>query len=487
MQKNTGCKIVSEINDSPRDNCAIIGVYSTTTDIPQILLNGLVELNHRGQEGSGIILANGKEFTMIKDSGLAGIVFTIKHQLPKLDNAKVGIGHNRYSTSGSLSEMQPFLENGIGIAHNGNLTNVAFLKKEYKIPDTMEGAGSDTRIALAIINKMKGTEEKRILDGVKLLEGAFSFIFILKDSIIAARDPLGFRPLSLGRLKGNGYVVASENSAFKSMGAEILRDILPGEVVKVSEKGVETLTFLKSEKLAQCIFELIYISRPDSIVFGIPVMQFRIRQGEILARHMPDVDYVIPVPRSGISAAIGVAGSAAAKKKGIVYMDGLYTNPYRASVDGARTFIRPSGREKAATEKYSANEQILKGKRVCLIDDSIVRGSLRLVVEKVRKAGATKVHALIASPPLTHACYMGVDFGDDELLAHKIPDLEERRKYLGLDSLYYLRYSELIEAAVGNSVETNDPSVFAQHNFCGACFTGKYPISIKGAIGKEDD
>src|SRR3989344_394086 len=361
-----------------RDNCAIAGVYSKTADIPQILLNGLVELNHRGQEGSGMILANGKEFKMLKDSGLAGI------------------GHNRYSTSGSLSEVQPFLENGIGIAHNGNLTNVKFLKEKYTIADSMEAAKSDTRVALAIINKMKGDAQERILAGVKELEGAFSFIFILKNSLIVVRDSLGFRPMSIGKLQRHGYVVASENSAFKSMGAEFLRDVLPGEVIKIDENGVNTLTMMSFKKLAQCIFELIYIARPDSTVFGIPVMQFRLKQGEILARHIPDVDFIVPVPRSGISAAIGIAGSELAKKKGIVYMDGLYTNPYRASIDGARTFIRPSGRDKAATEKYSANEQILKGKKICLIDDSIVRGSLRLVVEKVRKAGATEVHALIA-------------------------------------------------------------------------------------------
>ena len=470
-----------------RDNCAIAGVYSKTADIPQILLNGLVELNHRGQEGSGMILANGKEFKMLKDSGLAGIVFSIKHSLPDLDNAFVGIGHNRYSTSGSLSEVQPFLENGIGIAHNGNLTNVKFLKEKYTIADSMEAAKSDTRVALAIINKMKGDAQERILAGVKELEGAFSFIFILKNSLIVVRDSLGFRPMSIGKLQRHGYVVASENSAFKSMGAEFLRDVLPGEVIKIDENGVNTLTMMSFKKLAQCIFELIYIARPDSTVFGIPVMQFRLKQGEILARHIPDVDFIVPVPRSGISAAIGIAGSELAKKKGIVYMDGLYTNPYRASIDGARTFIRPSGRDKAATEKYSANEQILKGKKICLIDDSIVRGSLRLVVEKVRKAGATEVHALIASPSLTHACYMGVDFGDAELLAHKMPDLEERKKYLGLDSLYHLRYSELIEVVLGNKIKIDSPEVFSENNFCGACFTGKYPISIKGAISKEDD
>lgn len=476
-------KIVHD--DSPRDNCAIIGIYSKTQDIPQTILDGLVELNHRGQEGSGMILANGKKFKMLKDSGLAGIVFTIKHKLPDLENAFVGIGHNRYSTSGSLSEMQPFLEAGIGIAHNGNLTNIKFLKEKYKIPDSMEGAGSDTRVALAIINKMPGKEEERILKGIEELEGAFSFLFILKNCLIACRDSLGFRPMSIGKHSG-GFVIASENSAFASMGAVFVRDVLPGEVIKIDDKGVSTLKMLSTKKLAQCIFELIYIARPDSTVFGIPVMQFRLNQGEILARHMPDVDIIVPVPRSGISAAIGVAGSSLAKKRGVVFMDGLYTNPYRASIDGARTFIRPSGRDKAATEKYSANEQILKGKRVCLIDDSIVRGSLRLVVEKVRKAGAKEVHALIASPPLTHACYMGVDFGDAELLAHKMPDLKQRQNYLGLDSLYHLSYSELIEATLGNSVKTNG-DVFSENNFCGACFSGHYPISIKGAISKEDD
>lgn len=483
------CKNQNFLDDTPRDNCAIVGIFSYTSHISQVLLNGLVELNHRGQEGSGIIISNGKEFKMVKDSGLAGIVFTVKHPLPELSNTFLGIGHNRYSTSGSLSEMQPFFEKGIGIAHNGNLTNIIQLKEKYKIATIVKGAQSDTRIALSVINTMKGNEEERIVAGVKELEGAYSFIFITKKALFASRDPLGFRPLSIGKLlKGKGFVLASETCAFASMGAEYIRDVLPGETIRIDENGVESIGIHKPDKkLAQCIFELIYIARPDSVVFGIPVMNFRLRQGEILARHLPDVDLVVPVPRSGISAALGIAASKAARVKNAIFLEGLYANPYRGSIDGARTFIRPNGRDLAATQKYNANEHVIKGKKICLIDDSIVRGSLRLVVEKVRKAGATEVHALIASPPLAHACYMGVDFGDAELLAHKIPSLRKRKEYLGLDSLYYLSYSELLEAAVGNPVSENNSSSFSDNGYCGACFTGKYPVKIGGAIAKNDD
>lgn len=475
--------IVYQEEEKPRDNCAVVGVFSKTQDVATTVLNGLIELNHRGQEGSGIAIANGHEIKLEKDSGLADIVFSLKHVLPDLPNSFVAIGHNRYSTSGSLSEMQPFVDDGIAVAHNGNLINVRQLKDKFDISDEIDGARSDTRIALAVINRMEGTEKERILQALPLFEGAYSFVFATKDALFASRDSRGFRPLSVGELPNGGYVVASETSAFSSMGARFLRDVRPGETVMVDKDGLRTIVLdSKNEKLSQCIFELIYISRPDSVVFGIPVMEFRLRQGRILARHLPDVDLIMPVPRSGIASALGV-GSVVAKERGTPYIEGLYTNPYRGIIDGGRTFIRPNGRDKAATEKYSVNEVVVFGQRIAIIDDSIVRGSLRIVVEKLRKHGVKEVHALIASPAISHSCHFGVDFGKEELLANRIEDPQERAKYLGLDSLYYISYAELLEAALGNPVE-NIPEVFEQNDFCGACFTGRYPIKTDGTIKK---
>ena len=476
-------------HEKPYDNCSVVGVYSHSTDVVDTAYQGLVESNHRGQEGSGIVVGSKSRFAIQKDSGLAEIVFGVKHSLPRVKRAYVAIGHNRYSTSGSIAETQPFLEDGIAIAHNGNLTNITTLREKYNLPETIEGASSDTRMALAVINRMEGDEIHRIVTALPQFEGAYSFVFATKKGLVAARDPKGFRPLSLGKLKGgDGYVVASETSAFNSMGAEFVRDVMPGETLLISKEGLQTLALHKESQLAQCIFELIYIARPDSVVFGIPVMEFRKRQGAILARHLPpNIDVIMPVPRSGISASLGVAADHVSRGSTIEYSEGLYTNPYRGKRDGPRTFIRPSDRRIAATKKYSVIESEVRGKRIALVDDSIVRGSIEIIVQKLRDAGAIEVHLLVASPPLKHACYMGVDFGDNELIANQYPNQEERARKLGLDSLYHLSYAELMEAALGNPVSKriqNPATLFEEHGYCGACFTGRYPISIEGVIKK---
>lgn len=472
-------------SEKPRENCAVVGVYSRSLPVIQIAFDGLVELNHRGQESSGITVTNGKEFQTVKDSGLAGIVFKVKHSLPDLPEARIAIGHNRYSTSGSLAETQPFLENGIAIVHNGNLTNVRHLREKHEVPPEIDGARSDTRIALAVINRMDGDEKQRILTALKEFEGAYSFVFATKNALFASRDPLGFRPLSLGRLKDGGFVVASETAAFSSMGADFIRDVLPGETLMIGDNEITTIALDRRSKFAHCSFEPVYVARPDSVVFGIPVMTFRLREGKILARYLPDVDLIMPVPRSGIGVAQGVAASEKARKKGIPYVDGLYTNPYRGVVEGSRTFILPNGREKAATEKYAANPSIVGGKRIVIVDDSIVRGSLRLVVAKLREAGAREVHALIAFPPITHSCYMGVDMGNGDLLAEQFPDLDQRRRFLGLDSLRHISYAELVEALVDNPVSLeDDPRLLEDNNFCGGCITGRYPVNVEGTIAK---
>lgn len=485
MHETIAYNFQSSESERPRDNCAVIGVYSRLEDVAQTTLEGLVELNHRGQEGSGIAVANGERIEFVKDSGLVEIVFKIKHDLPNIPNAFVAIGHNRYSTSGSLNEMQPFVDDGIALAHNGNLTNVRQLKDQFRLPDEIDGAGSDTRIALAVINRMEGNEKERILKALPLFEGAYSFVFAGKNALYASRDPKGFRPLVIGKLKDDGYVVASETAALRSMKATYLRDVQAGETIQIDDEGLKTIALdSRDGKLSQCIFELIYISRPDSVVFGVPVMEFRRRTGEMLARHLPDADVISAVPRSGIGATVGVIASEITKASGITPVEVFYPNPYRnIGKGGPRTFILPNGRDKAATEKYSVIETSVRGKSVALVDDSLVRGSVMRIVQMLKSHGASAVHALIASPPLRSACDYGVDFNNEELLAHKIPDIDEIRKYLGLDSLYYISYAELLEAALGNPVE-NVPEVFEKNDFCGACFTGRYPVSTEGVIVK---
>lgn len=474
-------------NEKLRDNCAVVGVYSRSQRVAEIALEGLIELNHRGQESSGIAVANRDRIQAIKDSGLAEIVFKIKRDLPDIPNAYVAIGHNRYSTSGSLSEMQPFVDGGIALAHNGNLTNVRQLKDQFGLPDEIEGAGSDTRMALAVTNRMEGTEKEKILQALPLFEGAYCFVFATRNALYASRDPKGFKPLVIGKLKGDGYVVASETAALRSMGARFFREVKAGETIQIDSEGLRTIALVGgNERLSKCIFELIYFSRPDSVVFGIPVMEFRKRQGEMLAKHLPDVDVISSVPRSGIGATLGVVASEMARISGITLVEAFYPNPYRnVAKGGPRTFILPNGRDKAATKKYSVIETSVKGKSIVLVDDSIVRGSMRRIVQILKSHGASAVHALIASPPIRSACRYGVDFDNGELLAHKIPDAEEIRKYLGLDSLYYISYAELLEAVLGNPVE-NVPEVFEKNNFCGACFTGRYPTLTGGEIGKKE-
>lgn len=477
--------------DRPQDNCAIVGAFSREMDVAQLLYNGLVELNHRGQEGSGISITDGSSFSLKTGLGLAGVVFSERHGqgLPQLPHAHIGIGHNRYSTSGSDLDTQPFIEEGISLGHNGNLTNIAALRQEFGLPDEIDGVQSDSRAALAIISKMPGANKDKILAGIKKFEGAHSLVISTQDALYASRDPLGFRPLSLGQIKGGkGFVVASENAAFASMKASYIRDLQAGETIMITDEGVRTIGLDQRSQLAQCIFELIYISRPDSTVFGTNIYQFRSKQGEILARHMPDIDIAMPVPRSGIAAAQGVANSEEVRSRGILYQDAIYTNPYRGVDKGHRTFIRPNERDKAATEKYSVNRALVEGKRVAIIEDSIVRGSLKYVVTMLRDAGATEVHALVASPPLKHACFMGVDFGTGELLAHRFPDIHQRAAALNLDSLYHLSYAETIEAALGNPVDEEvGEEIFEKNNFCGACFTGRYPVSVDGVIPRSSD
>jgi amidophosphoribosyltransferase len=481
-----------EERTGPRDNCAVVGVFAPGRPVGRMALAGLIELNHRGQESAGLAVADGRRVVVAKGAGIAEVVFTFDQKVPELEGQRLAVGHNRYSTSGALCDAQPLEFNGLVLAHNGNLTNAADLRQDFQPPSVDgERPESDSAVALQVLVRSDGrTPVERILRGLGRLQGAYSFVLSTPDTLFGVRDPFGFRPLALGRGEG-GWALASESSAFPRMGFEFVREVEPGELVQIDERGVAShyLAPLAPPTPARCIFELVYLSRPDSVVFGQAVEAFRRRTGEILARKAPvQADLVMPVPRSGISAAIGYANSDVARAMGIQYAQGLLTNAYSGLMTGFRTFIQPTARDRAATLKYSVVESVVRDKDLVLVDDSVVRGSFRHVAEKLRRAGARSVHLRVAAPPLVAGCYFGVDFGSGELLANRVPDPAERARVLGVDSLVHISWRELVEAAAGTELADlrhDDPAVFGRQGYCGACFTGHYPIDVGGAIPRE--
>jgi len=478
--------------DRARDECGVVGVYAPGRPVGRMALAGLIELNHRGQESAGIAVANGEQFALAKGHGIAELVFTFDQQVPELEGQILAVGHDRYSTSGGLCDAQPIEFNGIVMAHNGNLTNASTLRREFP-PPSVDGQRpeSDSAVALQLLSHTEGSgEAERIVNGLRRLQGAYAMVLATNRSLFGVRDPHGFRPLVLGRTEG-GWVLASESAAFPRMGAELVREIEPGELVQIDEDGVAShhLGPLAQPPPARCIFELVYLSRPDSFIFGRSVEQFRRRTGEILAQKAPvEADLVMAVPRSGIAATVGYAASAIAREMGITYQEGLLTNAYSGLATGFRTFIQPTGRDAAAVIKYSVIEPVVSGKRLIVVDDSVVRGSFRHIAAKLKACGAREVHLRVASPPLRSGCFYGVDFGEGELLAHRYPDHDERAAVLGVDSLVHVSWRELVEIATGqrlDQADEHDPDVFLRHGFCGACFTGSYPTDVSGSIPRE--
>ncbi len=478
----------------PHDECAVVGVYAPGQPVGRMTLAGLIELNHRGHESAGIAVANGERIDVAKGHGIAEVVFTFNQRVPELEGQLLALGHNRYSTSGGLCDAQPLEYNGLVLTHNGNLTNASALRQEFEPPSVNgERPVSDSAVALQVLARTEGRDwSTRIVRGLRHMRGAYSFVLATRDALFGVRDVRGFRPLVLGRVEG-GWVLASESCAFSRMEAEFVREIEPGELVKIDADGVQTfhLSPLSPPEPAPCIFELVYVARPDSVIFGRSVELFRKRTGEILARKAPvEADVVMPVPRSGISAAIGYASSAIARERGIIYDNGLLTNAYSTLITGFRTFIQPTGRDSAAVLKYSVIEPIVRGKDLVVVDDSVVRGSFRRIAEKLRRCGARSIHLRVAAPPLIGGCYYGVDFGDGELLANRFPDLEERAHYLGVDSLVHVSWKELVETAIEAELPDwadDDPRVFAAHGFCGACMSYHYPTEVAGVIPREQN
>jgi amidophosphoribosyltransferase len=448
--------------DGPHDECGVFGVYAPGHDVARLAYFGLYALQHRGQESAGIATCEGGMITTLRDSGLVSQVFD-EEKLRALEG-DMAIGHVRYSTTGggSWENAQPIWRDDgreLALAHNGNLTNAVELWGEMKEKGLEFRGTSDSEIIAALLSAHEGKMiEDAVADVMPRMQGAYSTVVMTKRAIVAFRDPHGIRPLSLGRLEGR-FVVASESCAFDIIGAELMREVHPGEMVSLTERGLETRQVVKAERRASCVFEHIYFSRPDSRLEGKVLQQVRGRMGEILWREAPvEADLVISVPDSGNPAAAGFA-----RASGLPRDDGLIKNRYVA-----RTFIQPGQelRKHGLRLKFNPLPEIVAGQRIVVVDDSIVRGNTtRQIVGMLRDAGASEIHLRISAPPIRNPCHYGVDMSTrEEMIAHN-RTIEEIADELEADSLAYLSMTGVYEAIGG------DP---AEH--CDACFTGNYPL-----------
>ena len=449
------------------EECGVFGIFNQENkfiDVAKLTYFGLYALQHRGQESAGIAVSDGHKLLIYKDLGLVSEVFN-EEKLKTLQG-NCAIGHVRYSTTGAniWENSQPILKNYKGgtfsLAHNGNLVNQEELKAELKEKSVQIYSSTDSEI---ISNLIKTNPEESIKKNIKMvaaqLKGAFSLVIMTENKLIGLKDPFGFHPLALGKL-GDSYLFASETCAFNLIGAEFVREVEPGEMVVIDKEGVKSTRILPDNRKALCIFEFVYFARPDSTIYGTNVALSRQKMGRRLAREYPvQADIVVPVPDSGISAAIGYTAQS-----GIPYEEGLIKNRYIG-----RTFIQPEQliRDFGVKIKLSPIKEIIKGKRVILIDDSIVRGTTsQKIVKLVKDAGAREIHVRISSPPIFFPCFYGIDTPNREYLRAANHSLEETRKWLGADSLGYLSIEGLC------SVFDKIPA----DNFCLACFDGKYPV-----------
>ncbi len=468
-----------DVNDKPRENCGIIGIYSPSGQAVASAVAGIIGLQHRGQEGAGIAVSDGSSIRFHKGSGLIQSVFT-QEALSHLGEGKVATAHTRYSTSGSLLATQPFVDDGLALSHNGNLTNVAQLVDAGGIRGEII---SDSWVAHRFICSRTGnTWEEKLRQALPLFRGAYSFVIQSLDKLFAIRDPWGFRPLVIGSLPDGGWVIASETCALQLVEATFIREVLPGEGLVFDKNGLGTFFFDHRGPLSRCVFEYVYIARPDSRIFGQEVHTIRRRCGNILSRLKPvAADVVISIPHSGDSAARGFSEGS-----GIPMVEGVFANRYVG-----RAFIEPVARRKKTTRlKYGVIRSDIVGKRVCAVDDSIVRGDASSnFVQLLRDNGAKEVHLRIASPPLKFPCFYGVDFATKgELIASRETSVEGIRQVTGADSLGYLSMEGLVEAVSGVAMRfaTTPANIFTSAGFCGACFTGKYPVPVNNVVKKQD-
>jgi amidophosphoribosyltransferase len=457
--------------DGPREACGVFAVYAPGEDVARLTFFGLFQLQHRGQESAGIAVSNGERISLHKNMGLVNQVFD-EPGLARL-TGDFAIGHTRYSTTGSSSlvNAQPILAplpagaGHIALAHNGNLLNVLDLRSSLRSAGLPLESTSDSELIAKLITLEANAGpdlEAAIARAAAKIRGAYSVVMLTETQLFALRDPHGFHPLCLGQLNGDNYVIASESCALNVVNARYLREVEPGELVVIDRLGLRSATVARADRKAFCIFEFIYFARPDSQLFGRSVYSVRRRMGQQLAQEHPvQADLVIPVPYTGGPAAIGFAEAAR-----IPFGEGLIKSRYIH-----RTFIKPDQRQRDLGVRLALTplREELAGKRVAVVEDSIVRGTTkRKVVRLLQEAGAREVHLRISSPPYRSPCVYGIDTADrQELLAAKVKDVDEIRQFLGADSLGYLSLRGLFKAV-------NLP----RDKFCAACFTGRYPLPV---------
>lgn len=457
--------------DTLHEECGVFGAYDFDGhDVASTVYYGLMSLQHRGQESCGIAVSDTEgpkgKVLVHKGMGLANEVFT-HEDIEKLSPGNIGVGHVRYSTAGSSTRenAQPlvlnYIKGTLGMAHNGNLINAPELRREL----AHDGAIFQTTIDSEVIayhiarERVKTADvESAVVNAMKKIKGAYSLVIMSPRKLIGARDPFGFRPLCIGK-RENTYILSSETCALETIGAEFVRDVLPGEVVTITKNGIKSdkSMCIKEDRTARCVFEYIYFARPDSVIDGVSVYNSRIKAGRFLAIDSPvEADLVVGVPESGNAAALGFA-----MQSGIPYGTAFVKNSYVG-----RTFIKPkqSSRESSVQVKLNVLKEAVAGKRIVMIDDSIVRGTTSArIVKMLYDAGASEVHVRISAPPFLHPCYFGTDIpSDDQLIAHN-KSIEEIRQILGADTLGYLRVDRLFEMVDGLPV-------------CRGCFTGDYPL-----------
>ncbi len=457
-------------DDKLHEECGVFGIFSEdpNRNVAPLAYYGLFALQHRGQESAGIAAAKNGAIECVKGMGLVGEVFG-QGSLDKIEGS-IAVGHVRYSTAGSsaIENAQPFVSRfklgSIAVAHNGNLTNADVVRELLEDAGATFASSSDSEVIVSLIakNYKKGIE-KALTDTIQFIKGSYALAVMTDKALIGARDPNGIRPLCLGKIEG-GWVLTSESCAIDAVGGEFVRDVEPGEIVIIDESGVLSFEFGERTRRATCAFEYVYFARPDSVIDGIDVYASRIRAGEILGRESPvEADLVIGVPDSGVPAAIGY-GRSTGTAFGLGFVKSKYVG---------RTFIAPSQelRERSVSVKLNVVRSELEGKRVVIIDDSIVRGTTsRRLVNLLREAGAKEVHFRVCSPPVRFPCYFGIDTPHRKELIGNSSSVEEIREAIGADSLAFISSTGLLEALGAGG----------QRGFCMGCFSGEYPVPVPG-------
>lgn len=466
--------VLPERPDKPEEACGVFGVYAPGEDVARLTYFGLHALQHRGQESAGIAVGDGETVMVTKNLGLVSKVFR-ESDLDSLPGS-VAIGHTRYSTTGSSTSWenaQPHLS-AIGtqvmaLAHNGNLVNTHELREELKGNGIRFRSTTDSEVIATLVGhftQKHNTIREGIRETMRLIRGAYAVVLVTESALYAFRDPYGVRPLTIGKLADDtGWVISSETCGLDIIGAEHVRDLEPGEMVKISAAGLEAERAIPAEKPSLCMFEFVYFARPDSVLYDCTIYEARRKMGMALAKSSPvDADVVIGVPDSGVPAAVGFA-----EESGIPFGEGLIKNRYVG-----RTFISPtqSIRQQGIRLKLNPLRHVIEGKRLVVVDDSIVRGNTsRKLVQLLRDAGATEVHMRITSPPVRWPCFFGIDTDSQEQLIGSALSVEEIGEHIGVDSLAYLSLDDMVAATGRTSPE-----------FCLACFDGEYPIDIPEGI-----